>query len=136
MTMGMYVGQVCYVFSISREFKGLSASYFGNVINHLLDLFPALQAASGRRLQKIGSILDKYCAKRETDFTHQALPCTKKDLCALTTAITLKQQRRTITKMLSCLVCCGILLGRLSDTICLLKNQVAVFPGKNACCFI
>ncbi|EGZ14279.1 hypothetical protein PHYSODRAFT_335926 [Phytophthora sojae] len=67
--------------------KNSVASYFGNVKNHLLELFPALSAVSGRRLQKIASILDKYCSKRGTYFTHQAPPCTKSDLRSLTLAI-------------------------------------------------
>ncbi|EGZ22357.1 hypothetical protein PHYSODRAFT_489411 [Phytophthora sojae] len=67
--------------------KNSVASYFGNVKNHLLELFPALSAVSGRRLQKIASILYKYCSKRGTDFTHQAPPCTKSDLRSLSLAI-------------------------------------------------
>ncbi|EGZ25457.1 hypothetical protein PHYSODRAFT_326467 [Phytophthora sojae] len=67
--------------------KNSVASYFGNVKNHLLELFPALSSVSSRRLQKVASIVDKYCAKRGTDFTNQAPPCTKADLRALITTI-------------------------------------------------
>ncbi|KAF4136829.1 hypothetical protein GN958_ATG13988, partial [Phytophthora infestans] len=67
--------------------KNSVASYFGNVKNHLLKIFPALVAVSSKRLQKIASILDKYCSKRGTDFTHQAPACTKADLRALSTTI-------------------------------------------------
>ncbi|OWZ04721.1 LOW QUALITY PROTEIN: hypothetical protein PHMEG_00023330 [Phytophthora megakarya] len=55
----------------------------GNVKNHLLELFPTLYAASGRRLQNLASVLDTYCSKRGADFTHQAAPCTKRDLRTL-----------------------------------------------------
>ncbi|KAG2882071.1 hypothetical protein PC110_g8742 [Phytophthora cactorum] len=44
--------------------KNSIASYFGNVKNHLLVVFPVL---TRRRLQKVASILDKYCGKRNTD---------------------------------------------------------------------
>ncbi|RAW25581.1 hypothetical protein PC110_g18002 [Phytophthora cactorum] len=63
------------------------ASYVGNVKFDLLEVFPALQAVSSRRLQKMASILDKYCEKRGTDFTHQAPSCTKSDLGTLLTVI-------------------------------------------------
>jgi hypothetical protein len=111
--------------------KNSVASYFGNVKNHLLDLYPVLQAVSGRRLQKIESILDKYCAKRGTDFTHQAPPCTKKDLCALTTAMYVGATTPDDYQDAALLSLLWYLLGRSSDTMCLLKNQVVVFPGEN-----
>ncbi|KAJ8579012.1 hypothetical protein ON010_g194 [Phytophthora cinnamomi] len=62
-------------------------SYFGNVKNRLVELFPALSSVSGRRLQKIASTLDKYCAKMGADFTKQAPPWSKADLHALVTVI-------------------------------------------------
>ncbi|EGZ09050.1 hypothetical protein PHYSODRAFT_525623 [Phytophthora sojae] len=114
--------------------KNSVASYFGNVKNHLLELFPALSAVSGRRLQKIASILDKYCSKRGTDFTHQAPPCTKSDLRSLSLAIlkgAVSVQDYQDAALLNIL---WYLLGRSSDTMCLVKNQVAVYPG--GCLFI
>ncbi|EGZ16647.1 hypothetical protein PHYSODRAFT_330708 [Phytophthora sojae] len=108
------------------EFNSVT-SYFGNVKNHLLELFPALSAVSGRRLQKIASILDKYCSKRGTDFTHQSPPCTKSDLRSLSLAIlkgAVSVQDYQDAALLNIL---WYLLGRSSDTMCLVKNQ----PSKN-----
>ncbi|EGZ16867.1 hypothetical protein PHYSODRAFT_330922 [Phytophthora sojae] len=110
--------------------KNSVASYFGNVKNHQLELFPALSAVSGRRLQKIASILDKYCSKRGTDFTHQAPPCTKSDLRSLSLAIlkgAVSVQDYQDAALLNIL---WYLLGRSSDTMCLVKNQVAVYPDR------
>ncbi|KAE9293578.1 hypothetical protein PR003_g24470 [Phytophthora rubi] len=98
---GDSTGDVLYIvldkFAVYLAFKEISkgsllsknsvASYFGNVKSHLLELFPALSAVSGRRLQKIASILDKYCSKRDTEFTHQAPPCTKSDLRSLSSVM-------------------------------------------------
>ncbi|KAG2791941.1 hypothetical protein PC129_g21684 [Phytophthora cactorum] len=67
--------------------KNSVASYFGNVKTHLLELSPVLSAVTRRRLRKVASILDKYCAKCGTDFTHQAPPYTKSALQTLPTVI-------------------------------------------------
>ncbi|OWZ09934.1 hypothetical protein PHMEG_00017284 [Phytophthora megakarya] len=109
------------------------SSYFGNVKNHLLELFPALTSISTRRLQKIGAILDKYCAKRGTDFTHHAPPCTKVDLRTLITAIYSGATTTDDFKDASLLSLLWYLLGRSSDTTCLLKSQNAVYPGGCIC---
>ncbi|KAF4127350.1 hypothetical protein GN958_ATG23462, partial [Phytophthora infestans] len=109
--------------------KNSVASYFGNVKNHLLKIFPALVAVSSKRLQKIASILDKYCSKRGTDFTHQAPACTKADLRALSTTILKGAVSPDDYKDAALLNLLWYLLGRSSDTMCLVKSQVAVYPG-------
>ncbi|OWZ13568.1 hypothetical protein PHMEG_00013081 [Phytophthora megakarya] len=88
--------------------KNSVASYIGNFKNHLLELFNALGAVSGRQLQKIASILDKYCSKRRTDFTHQAAPCTKTDLRSLNLSILRGKGVRRTTRMQPSLIFCGI----------------------------
>jgi len=108
--------------------KNSVASYFGNVKNHLLELYPALHHATSHRLQKIASILDKHCAKRGTEFTHQAPPCKKTDLQALVTAMYKGVTTADDYKDAGLLNLLWYLLGRSSDTLCLVKSQLAVYP--------
>ncbi|OWZ21859.1 hypothetical protein PHMEG_0003536 [Phytophthora megakarya] len=109
--------------------KNSVSSYFENVKNHLLEMFPTLHAESGRRHQKIASVLDKYCSKRCTDFTNQAAPCTKRDLRGLCTSILPYATTAEGYKDCALLNFLWYLLGRSSDIIGLMKNQVAVYPG-------
>ncbi|KAF4141334.1 hypothetical protein GN958_ATG09440 [Phytophthora infestans] len=111
------------------------ASYFGNAKNHLLELFPALNSVTDRRLQKIASILDKHCAKRGTEFTHQAPPCTKKDLKALVTVIYKGASTPDDYKDAGLVSLLWYFLGRSFDTASLVKSQVAVYPGKWVCLY-
>ncbi|KAK1936701.1 hypothetical protein P3T76_010136 [Phytophthora citrophthora] len=110
--------------------KNPVASYFGNVKNDLLELYLSLEAVSGRRLHNIASVLDKYCSKRDTDFTHQAPPCTKNDLRVLSTTLLKHAAVPEDYKDYALLNLLWYLLGRSSDTLCLMKNQVAVYPGE------
>jgi hypothetical protein len=110
--------------------KSSVSSYFGNAKTHLLEMYPALNAVSSRRLQNLGSILDKYCAKRGTEFTQQAPPCTKRDLRAIATLMYTDATVAEDFKDAALINLLWYLLGRSSDTLCLLKSQVAVYPGK------
>jgi hypothetical protein len=98
--------------------KNSVASYLGNVKNHLLELNPALASVSGRRLQNVASILDKYCSKRGTEFTQQAPPCTKSDLRALSRAILDGAKNPNDYKDSALLNMLWYLLGRSSDLMC------------------
>jgi hypothetical protein len=105
-------------------------SVSSNVKYHLLEMYPALNAVPSRRLQNIGSILDKYCAKRGTKFTQQAPPCTKCDLQAIATLMYTDATVAEDYKDAALINLLWYLLGRSSDTLCLLKSQVDVYPGK------
>ncbi|OWY93089.1 hypothetical protein PHMEG_00037641, partial [Phytophthora megakarya] len=109
--------------------KNSVASYYGNVKNHLLEAFPGLLAVSARRVQKLGSILDLYCAKRGTEFTHQAPPCTKSNLQVLVTTMYKESTVPDDYKDAGLLALLWYLFGRSSDMMCLLKTQVADYPG-------
>lgn len=102
--------------------KNSVASYFGNVKNSsgcCIRLAPP----------KIASILDKHCAKRGTEYTLQAPPRTKSDLRALSTAILKGATSADDYKDAALLNMLWYLLGRSSDTLALMKNQLAVNPG-------
>ncbi|OWY96258.1 hypothetical protein PHMEG_00033521 [Phytophthora megakarya] len=109
--------------------KNSVASYFGQVKNHFLEAYPELEAASGRPVQKIATVLDKYCAKRGTDFTRQAPVCTKKDLQVLVYTIYKAAATHEDYKGACRLSLLWYLLGRSSDMQCLLKCQLAIYPG-------
>ncbi|KAF4135244.1 hypothetical protein GN958_ATG15563, partial [Phytophthora infestans] len=103
--------------------KNAVASYFGNNFTQLLGLWQVVC------LQKIASVLDKYGLKRSTEFTHQAPPCTKKDLRLLTSAILSEATHDDDYKDAALMNLLWYLLGRSSDTMSLLKSQIAVYPG-------
>lgn len=73
------------VTSDGRQGKSLSRnsvlSYFGNVKNWLVERFPQQGQLLLKRLQKMLSTIDSYCAKRSTEgVSKEAPPCTKRDL--------------------------------------------------------
>ncbi|OWZ10065.1 hypothetical protein PHMEG_00017142 [Phytophthora megakarya] len=115
--------------------KNSVSSYFGNVKNHLLEMFPTLHAASGCRRQKFVSVLDKYCSKR-ADFTHLADPCTKRYLRALCTTILTYATTAEDYKDYALLNFLWYLLSRSSGIIGLMKNQTAVYPAELNLIFI
>jgi hypothetical protein len=56
-------------------------SYFGQVKNWLVDMYPAQGVVAVKKLRKIGSTLSSYCTKRPNELPgKQAPPCTKTDL--------------------------------------------------------
>ncbi|OWZ19373.1 hypothetical protein PHMEG_0006388 [Phytophthora megakarya] len=68
------------------------------------------------------------CRWRYSDFTHQAAPCTKRDLRALCTTTQTYATTAEDYKDCTLLDFLWYLLGRSSDIIGLTKNQVAVYP--------
>jgi hypothetical protein len=59
-------------------------SYFGQIKNWLVDMYPAQGVVADKKLRKIGSTLSSYCTKRPNELPgKQAPPCTKADLKSL-----------------------------------------------------
>lgn len=119
--------------------KNSVLSYFGNVKNHLLDLYPYLYAVSNRRLQKVATTIEKHCSKRDTEVVNQAPPCTKAELKTL--ALTIYEHAATPSeyKDAALVIALWYLMRRSSDAISLLKSHISVYPGtsmKLSECFV
>lgn len=106
------------------------SSYFGNVKNHCLDVFESQGEMCERKLEKIGSSLDKHCAAMDSAFTNKAPACTASDEEALTSIIYKNAATAKYygdAELLN--VLWYVFVVRL-DTLCLLKSQLSVYPGK------
>ncbi|OWY94586.1 hypothetical protein PHMEG_00035638 [Phytophthora megakarya] len=116
-------------FAMHLEFRESSKGLY-----HLRILFLATLGISRTLSAKLALVLDKYCSKRGTDFTHQAAPCTTRDLRAMCTTILAYATTAEDYKDCALLNFLWYLLGKSSDIIGLMNNLAADYPG--GCLFI
>lgn len=120
-----------------RQGKALArnsvVSYFGNVKNWLVELYPQQGQLMLKRLQKMLATLDSHCAKRATEgVVKQAPPCTKRDLAIIVSSIYGSATNSSDYLDAALVVMMWYLYGRGSDAEQLEKSQLCVYPGKHS----
>lgn len=110
-----------------RLAKNTIMSYFRQVKNWLVDMYPGSRTLFEERVLKMGRILDKFCLKRESGgIVKKAHACAKQDLRLLMIHLYTHASSATDYQDAALLCLMWYLLGRASDLSLVQKQHVSV----------